>query len=258
MSIRLGTTNASLYLGSTPVAAYLGAQQVYSASTPAALLLNFNGANESNTFTDSSPNGLTVTANGDAQISTAQSKFGGASGLLNGTDAFLEIPYNEALHLAAENFTVEFWFRASVTSNQDILNLNSDVTPSSYAAMRVCIESGALRVYFAGSGGSSWLPSGSQFIDGPAVSADQWYHAAIVRSGDVVTLYVDGVQSGQETFGTAGYSLYPFGGVTRIGNIFFSFNILFSGYIDDLRIVKGKAVYTANFTPPAAQLGPDA
>jgi hypothetical protein len=55
------------------------------------LLLHFNGANGSATFTNSSSNARTVTPSGNAQISTAQSVFGGSSLLLDGSGDYLTI-----------------------------------------------------------------------------------------------------------------------------------------------------------------------
>ena len=75
------------------------------------LLLHMDGSNGSTTFTDNSSNGFTVTANGNAQISTAQSKWNGASGYFDGAGDFLTVPVNSAFELGTGDFDVELWAR---------------------------------------------------------------------------------------------------------------------------------------------------
>ena len=83
------------------------------------LLLYGNGTNGSTTITDNSPSPKTVTAVGNAQISTAQSKFGGASIAFDGTGDFITVPDSSAfvLGLSNEPYTVEFWFFRNQTSS---------------------------------------------------------------------------------------------------------------------------------------------
>ena len=77
---------------------------------------------------------------------------------------------------------------------------------------------------------------------------NNWHHLAIVRSGNTITGYVDGTSYGTATQSNdfnpstntelrIGYNAHGFG-----------------GYISNLRVVKGTAVYTGNFTPPTSEL----
>jgi hypothetical protein len=68
-----------------------------------------DGANNSTTFTDSSLTPKTVFANGDAKISTAQSKFGGSSAYLDGNGDHLSIPNSSDFEFGSGDFTIEFW-----------------------------------------------------------------------------------------------------------------------------------------------------
>ena len=75
------------------------------------LLLHGDGTNGSTTITDSGPSPKTVTAVGNAQVDTAQSKFGGASALFDGTGDYLELaPVGIGL-ARTDNFTCEAWIR---------------------------------------------------------------------------------------------------------------------------------------------------
>jgi hypothetical protein len=73
------------------------------------LLLYGNGINGSTSIIDSSPSPKTVTAFGNAQISTAQSKFGGSSIAFDGTGDYLTVPDNDNFALGNGNFTIECW-----------------------------------------------------------------------------------------------------------------------------------------------------
>ena len=81
------------------------------------LLLPMDGTNGSTAFTDSGPNALTITAVGNTQISTTQSKYGGASGYFDGTGDYLSISPNTAIDLSSGDFTIEFWIRPAPKTN---------------------------------------------------------------------------------------------------------------------------------------------
>jgi hypothetical protein len=214
------------------------------------LLLHMNGSNGSTTFTDSSKNALAVTANGNAQISTAQNKFGGASAIFDGTGDYLTSPSNAIFDLGA-NYTIEFWvYPNSTASNFGLIhrgfyNTATNVWTGLAFSIR-CVGSNTLRFYFYGT-----LNSNEQFIDvSAALSTNAWSHVAMVRSGTTGYVFINGTQSGTITnLNTPAASSETL----RIGRWDYSAgNEDFNGYIDDIRITKGTARYTANFTAPAA------
>ena len=241
MAVKLGNTEASLYLGSTPVAAYLGAVQVYSAASDTALLLNFNGEDESTTFTDSSPNGFSVTANGDAAISTAESKFGGASLLLDGSSS-ASVADDEVNQFGSGDFTIEMW-----------------VYPAADEGMTLAAkwDTNGDQSWFFGAGDANYgfyvggLGLVIPWDEWPQIN--EWIHVAVVRQGGNLRLFVDGVQEGQ-TYNIGTTELPTAVGVPLTVGDDTGANPGFEGYIDDFRILKGRALYTSNFTPPTAQL----
>lgn len=81
-----------------------------------AALLHFDGVNGSTTITDNSKNNFTITATNGAVISTAQSKFGGASVFLDGTNDYLVTPTTSAFTFGTGDFTVELWIYQTVSS----------------------------------------------------------------------------------------------------------------------------------------------
>jgi len=200
------------------------------------LLLHGDGTNGSTTIVDNSPSPKTVTANGNAQISTAQSKFGGASIAFDGNGDYLECS-TRILIAQSDDFTIETW------SYQ--LNLSADYVLVSDSATNVQI----FRLNFGTPGRVECGIYGSGYpgilFFAIALSPSTWHHLAFSRSGGTIRLFVDGQEVGTST------AVLPDFYIDTVGS--FSGSSLFTnGYIDDLRITKGVARYTANFTPPTA------
>ena len=211
------------------------------------LLLHGNGTNGSTTITDSSPSPKAVTPVGNAQISTAQSKFGGASIAFDGTGDYLTVPSTGAPgDFGAGDFTVELWtFLVSRINTFPCLLGNYTAFAAGSFALFTGHVSGSTTQYQLALNGSGF-PS----INAGTILYNQWAHIAVVRSVSTITLYLNGVSIGSvassaNLTGTTG-SLWvgTTGDATAGGAI--------NGYIDDLRITKGVARYTANFTPPTA------
>jgi hypothetical protein len=201
------------------------------------LLLHFNGSNGSTTFTDNSPSPKTATPTGNAQISTAQSKFGGASLLLDGSGDYLTLASNAAFGTGTGNFTIEFWmYPVSVASGYAFDNRTGGALQSVLG-------------YFSAAG--SFTFTGGIITTGitkTGITANSWYHVACVRNGSTVYLFVDGVSAGTDSIGGSANSSNPL----TIGSKYDG-TTGFNGYIDDFRFTKGVARYTGNFTPPSSQ-----
>jgi len=205
-----------------------------------------NGA-QNNTFLDSSTNNFTITRNGNTTQGTFApfSKPAGAWGnFFDGTGDYLSVPDNSAFDLAAD-FTIEFW-------------MNFAVLPSSAAASMISTYDGGSGGYYIqyrtdlGGRNLRFGSSSTVFIDdttfNPVVGT--WYHIAVVRSGTDVKMYINGVASSSTaTTSNSFTSSVPF----LIGHLAAGTQP-FNGYISNVRVVKGTAVYTTNFTPSASPL----
>jgi hypothetical protein len=206
------------------------------------LLLHMDGADGSTTFTDSSSNALTVTAVGDAQIDTSQSKFGGASGLLDGTGDYLQLPNVSAMDLGAGDFTVEGFVRPAASGASQIIlayNYYSSGDPG-------------FAFYRNGTSQLALFRNGSAIAAGGTVAQGAWSHVALVRSSGTAYLYLDGVLADSAAMS----GTFTANDNMRIGaskfNAAGAIGTFFNGHIDEFRITPGIARYTAAFTPPTA------
>jgi hypothetical protein len=210
------------------------------------LLLHGDGANGSTTITDNSPTPKIVTAVGNAQISTAQSKFGGASIAFDGTEDYLTIPANSAFAFGTSDFTIEAFVYINQTtlttgsSDAVIAELRSTGGTATGFVFNLGVFSDGFSLNFYTDGGRNAATAKANY--------GEWHHIAAVRSGSTVTLFSGGTNVKSITK-TNNFSDTP---NLRIGASGLYGNSSISGYIDDLRITKGVARYTSNFTPPTA------
>jgi len=201
------------------------------------LLLPCNGADGATTFPDLSASNHTVTANGNAQVDTAQQKFGSGSLLLDGSGDFLSIPDSADWDFGTGDFTVDAWIRLNSDGVSYIFDRGSDNWSinrnSSQGTLQFRIN-GTLVV------NAAWSPS-----------LNTWYHIAGVRSGINCYLFVDGVQ-----LGLTGSDSTNINDTTelRIGANQLGTEA-FNGWIDEIRITKGVARWTANFITPTKAYG---
>jgi RHS repeat-associated protein len=223
-----------------------GTSATSSVNYPGALL-HLDGANGSTTFTDVL--GHSFSGQGSAAISTAQSRFGSASLALNGTTDYLSSPSVSALTPGANDFTYEAWVYPTGRGSAQAVIFDKQASSSSYSGPIVAIASSTGYLFALATGGSAWDVA----ISGATVvSLNAWHHVAFVRKASLFTLYLDGVAQGTAT---ASIAQADDGSAQLIGAAWNSgTGSFFPGYIDDVRIGNGVAVYTANFTPPTVAL----
>lgn len=212
-------------------------------------------------FTNSVPVGFiqqvyaatkTVTANGNAKIDTSQSKFGGASGSFDGTNSYLSTPDSADWNFGTGDFTIDFWMLRSGTPADYTGLIGASNTSNN--GWELDLNHGANIDYLR------WITNGSgtPAVDITASSAigTGWNHVAIVRYGNTVTMYLDGSSVGSVT--VTGWTINSAGLGVVIGRGFPSYNnYYYNGWIDELRISKGLARWTNNFTPPTAEYASD-
>jgi hypothetical protein len=177
----------------------------------------------------------TVTAFGDANISTAQSQFGTASLALDGDGDYAFVQSNVDFEFGSGDFTIEGWIRrVGSGTTQQIIDVRAAAQPTVSATLQ--INASNVLTYVA---------AGSTRITGTIVTANVWHHIAVSRQGNSTKLFFNGTQVGSTYTDTNVYVQGPVYIGSRPDGA-----LNFNGFIDDLRISKGIARYTANFTPP--------
>jgi hypothetical protein len=207
------------------------------------LLLHGDGTNGSTTIIDSSPTPKTVTANGNAQISTAESKFGGASIAFDGIGDWINFTVNSAFDFDTVNLTIESFIYPTSTGTRNLWSQRS----STSNGISFRFSSGKLNFFYDNAGSGN-------FSGATTLNLNVWSHVALTREGNLFKLWLNGILDGTSGTITASVTsnLAP-----RIGAGAQDGQEGFIGYMDDFRITKGIARYTANFTPPDAPF-PDA
>lgn len=227
---------------------YLGYQAFFSAIADTywnnvSSYIRFNGTNGSTVYTDEKSITWSGVGTTVPTINTGASKFGGASVYFQNAGGYLTFPYSTAFQFAGD-FTVEFWaYQISkvATYTSFVSNYNVYGANGGFAIFSDHAGGTANKYSVAFNGNYPVITSTSD------VTYNQWNHFALVRSGSTLTLYVNGVAEGSSTQtatveGVGG--LWYLGGTGDAPN-----DSRLNGYVDEFRVTKGVARYTANFTP---------
>jgi hypothetical protein len=210
------------------------------------LLIHADGTNGSTTIADSEVTPKSLTANGNAAISTVKSKFGGSSVFFDGNGDYLSSPASTDWNLGGD-WTIDLWLFPTSFHTSNMFPETYFNTLFSYIP-----ASGWLQVFLNGTGQVkiSSQAQGEQTWTNQTVPMYQWTHLAIVSSSTSVTVYINGVSQGSKTITTPSSS-----GAIQIG---WDGNPEreFTGYMDEFRISKGIARWTSDFTPPTVACNP--
>ena len=167
----------------------------------------------------------------------------------NGTSQYLTVPDDANLELGSSDFTIEMWIYPTSTAAEQIL-INKVATATVVGSFDIRLETnGAIRTLVATTSGTSWTNDTTSTL---TVNFNQWNHVAFVRSGNVFTRYINGVSAGGYTSAITLVNEATTLNVGANGNG----SDKFTGYMSNVRIVKGTAVYTAAFTPSQSILQP--
>ena len=173
---------------------------------------------------------------GNAQISTSVVKYGTGSLKFDGTGDYLIPPSGQNVTFGTGNFTIEGWFYWSSLASESAIMWGNGVGWTFYIYPANKLQWGT----------TTPQTSANLLTGSTTLATGQWYHIAVTRSSNTLTLWVNGVSDGTVTDSNN----YSASGRLALG-ISHS-NEYFNGYMDDVRITKGVARYTTTFTPPTA------
>ena len=215
---------------------------------------------------DQSTSNHTITINGNASTkpfslfdnSPYSETSHGASAYFDGTGDYISTANHADFNFGSGNFTIESYvhYTPNPTTNQAIVaqwHTGGGNNRRAFQLRRNYGSTGSFKFY--------WSTDGSNFpyIESTGINLNtmhnQWIHVAVVRNGNTITMYVNGTDVVNTTLTG---SLYD----NTTDDIFIGSRSVdppnidhqTEGYISDLRVIKGTAIYTSNFTPPAAPL----
>jgi hypothetical protein len=204
------------------------------------LLLRGEGANNSTTITDSSYIAKTVTAFGNAKISTSAYKFGSASIAFDGSGDYLRIPYDADFNLSSTDFTIEFWINFNALGAIGLFSKHTSGVALDYEV--ALINSTTIR----------FVRSNLTAIDAtvPALSTGVWYHMAFVGASGSISIYLNGTRYAGPTASTLTnvVSYIVIGASTWNAP-----TAALNGYMDEIRLSKTARYSGTSFTIPSAQ-----
>jgi len=184
---------------------------------------------------DQSDSQHVVTHNGNPQFSTAQSKFGGSSMYFDGSGDYLSIPISNDFSFGSGDFTIDMWINRANTAQNKRLITNQDI-PTGHGFNLYISPTNQIVL------GDTGINTG-QVVTSEAI-ADTWTHFAAVGYNNTITLYINGVAKGNQTYTALST---PVVGL-QIGRVASQVEYDMNGYIDELRISKGIARWTSNFS----------
>ena len=223
-----------------------------------------------NRFRDGSTNNFTITRNGDVKVtnfapfapsSAYSTSANGGSGYFDGSGDYLSAPSNAALDCGTGDWTIECWTYISTRTNgyplvfgnnrgswtTDALaltNSNADSSPNWLDKFVFGWNNGG---FISPSAGTSQL-----LVSNATNDLNTWYHFAVVRNGTSIKMYRNGVEVASATISSGASFNWGYNGALVGGGNWDGAGSYYNGYISNLRLVKGTAVYTAAFTPPSS------
>lgn len=209
-----------------------------------------------NRFVDGSSNATTLTRAGNTKITnfspfSTVGRANSPTGYYNQNDVtnwsnyfssgnYLTLANSTALTLSGGTYTIEMW----IYPNGDYGNYNTLI------GKRVASSSStAWEVYLRTSTGVLSFYNGTNYESSVTPTAGMWSHVAAVYDGTYMNLYLNGTRVLQSAITNSDVSAS-----TYIGT-YPSYDERFIGYMSNLRITKGAALYSgASFTPPTEPL----
>jgi hypothetical protein len=222
---------------------------------------------QSTTKADEEKTGKTITVNGNAVANeltpgllTNVVKSGGSSAItgsveFDGTGDYLQITEENDFDLGADDFTIEYWYNEGNDDRTERRTLYlRDSGTGSFLVGHTNDNSG--RIFFQPRDSAGNTLGGSALVTGdasnPTGKRNYWRHYAVCRDGATARCFLDGVLQNSLSYGTTAIrddhnNLY-------IGHDPVTAGRNFRGFISNLRIIKGTALYTSNFIPPTRNL----
>lgn len=216
------------------------------------LLSGFEGSDASTSFDDESLSDHALTAVANAQIDTAEFKFGASSYLGDGSGDYIKVldgpgsPSNRLtdFDFGTGDFTIESWVKTSVSpANAKHITSRGISTSANSSWFFYMASDGRL---------AFWCRGAIKVISTTLINNNAWRHVAVSRNGVKIRLFIGGSIENTVVDGSP-FEITPGNEETWIGdNTAFGAGRSWDGWLDEMRVTIGVARYTAGFTPPVA------
>ncbi len=211
---------------------------------------------------DGSTNSHAITVNGnpstkrfspyDYPVAYTKADHGG-SVYFDGNGDYMDVSTSTAADFGTGDFTVEVWWYPTTPTQNGVLwggFTNATNTSNNVCEFYLGLSTGWLRPHINTNFGGTWTTriSTTEFCKDKT-----WNHVAYVRNGNVGNIYINGKKGPDNAIDATAEFNNPFNSL-RVFRSWQTTTSYGKGYLADLRIVKGTAVYTADFTPPTVPL----
>lgn len=257
VTIGLYNTGADTYMnGYISNARFVNGTALYSSNftpsiTPLTAITNTSLLTcQSNRFIDNSSNAFTITSNGSPSVQSFSPfaplvvynpAVNSGSGYFDGSGDYLTPATSPAFAYGTGDLTFECWIYATTASDSPIYESRS--TNSNTDGFTVtAFSSTVIRVYTTAVLVTGTVPN----------YVNSWTHVAYTRQGSTNRLFVNGALVGTATAADNFSNTTAVIGAGRYASS--SLSAYFTGYMADVRILKGTALYTSAFTPNTAPL----
>lgn len=201
------------------------------------LLLHMDGADEGVVFTDSSTYAHSLTVTGNTKTANNHPKFGTTAANFDGTGDYLTTPSHASFSFGAGDWTIESWVYQVALAGYDYCLFDNRLSSATGCAIYTTTNGHLKRLVYANN-------SAIVAVSSDTILDSTWTHVAVTRHGNTVRGFLNGVlqftYTDTRTFtgSSARFGANSTGAQAIIGDL------------DDIRITKGVARYTADFTPP--------
>ncbi len=212
------------------------------------LLIHSNETDGDTTFLDYTGS-HTITYSGNPIHNTSTAKFGSSSIYFDGSAEYLTTTDSNDFEFGTGDFTIDFWiYVIGSTDTNDLITKRDSQSVEGFTIYKTSGAGSNQYALYATSAGSSWDVCGQTF---GAIHYNAWDHIAVTRAGNTIYLFENGTLQDTCT-STASFHDAP----TALSIARDIDGDPFKGHMDEIRILKGKALWTSNFTLPTAPANP--
>ena len=211
------------------------------------LLVPMNGPAGGMVFQDHSPVGRALMRSGELKTVTDQYRHYGSSGYFDGSWDYLQMDDSPDFFFGSGDFTIEAWIRPQLGTGVIQGIVCQRYSSGSYHSFSFWVHATDSNLAFE-CNNNNYL-----FYNGGKLKYNVWQHVAVCRAGSMIRMFLDGVMIGEQAIAVT-LSDYP--QVVQIGRASSALdNGFFKGHMNDVRVTKGVARYTQDFTPPGPLTG---